>query len=117
TIGSCRLKSTLLEKPASPKAPLTASLPKPGCCGPDGIRTRTFQLDRLMCSRYTRPQPNLLGRIRLNKSSHHINKALRSQFGNQKQLVRSSRSYLSLPKLCILAALEQARKDNTKECH
>src|SRR5207244_4570311 len=36
-----------------PEGPSSASLPNQGCCGSDGIRTRTFQLDRLMCSRYT----------------------------------------------------------------
>ena len=53
-IGSAHAEVNItFEEPACPKAPRQLPLPNQGCCGPDGIRTRTFQLDRLMCSHYT----------------------------------------------------------------
>jgi hypothetical protein len=42
-----------------------ASLPNQGRCGPGGTRTRTLELDRLMCSRYTTgPKSSLSWRVR-----------------------------------------------------
>lgn len=50
-------KSRLLEESPRPETPLQIPYHGTGNCGPDGIRTRTFKLDRLTCYQHLRANP------------------------------------------------------------
>jgi hypothetical protein len=89
-LATVAAKSTLLEEPACPETPQPAPLPNQGCCGPDGIRTRTFELDRLMCCHYT------AGPSAAYESEEEATRSLITSVDESFQILNGRRQFLSV---------------------